>query len=98
MAEQMIDESSSNSPTEEVTTETRNEIKAATDILDARKKQWKTSLQDARPLTFSLLLNIQPTAQSLQSSKVLAPIGKRVLGYGDIWKIQYGLSPSWVCV
>jgi hypothetical protein len=38
MAEQMIDESSSNSPTEEVTTETRNEIKAATDVLDARKK------------------------------------------------------------
>jgi gamma-glutamyl:cysteine ligase YbdK (ATP-grasp superfamily) len=98
MAEQMIDESSSNSPTEEVTTETRNEIKAATDVLDARKKQWMTSLQDARPLTFSLLLSIQPTAQNLQSSKVLAPIRKRVLGYGDIWKIRYVLSPSWVCV
>ena len=38
MAEQMIDGSSSNSPKEEVTTETRNEIKAATDILDARRK------------------------------------------------------------
>ena len=38
MAERMIDGSSSNSPKEEVTTETRNEIKAATDILDARRK------------------------------------------------------------
>ena len=38
MAGTMMDEPSSNSPKEEVTTEIRNEIKAATDILDARKK------------------------------------------------------------
>ena len=34
----MMDEPSSNSPKEEVTTETRSDIKAAADILDARKK------------------------------------------------------------
>jgi hypothetical protein len=98
MAEQMIDESSSNSPTEEVTTETRNEIKAATDVLDARKKAMGDIVAGRPAPYFFALLSIQPTAQNLQSSKVLAPIRKRVLGYGDIWKIRCVLSPSWVCV
>ena len=89
-----MDEPRSNSPKEEVTAETRNDINAAADILDTQKKQWMTSLQDARPLTSSLLLQTQPTAWSLQNSKVLGPIRKGVLGYGDIWKVQYGLSPS----
>jgi hypothetical protein len=38
VAEPMMEEPSSNSPQEEPTTETRNDIKAAADILNARKK------------------------------------------------------------
>jgi hypothetical protein len=37
MAEPMMEEPSSSSPQEEPTTETRSDIKAASDILDARK-------------------------------------------------------------
>ena len=91
----MMDEPSS-SPKEEVTTETRSDIKAAADILDARKKA-VDDIVAGRSAPYFLALHTQPTARSQQNSKVLGQIRKRVLGYGDIWKVRYGSSLSWFC-
>jgi hypothetical protein len=88
----MMDEPSS-SPKEEVTTETRSDIKAAADILDARKKA-VDDIVAGRSAPYFLA---QPTARRQQNSKVLGQIRKRVLGYGDIWKVRYGSSLSWFC-
>jgi hypothetical protein len=60
MAGTMMDEPSSNSPKEEVTTETRNDIKAAADILDARKNAMD-DIVAGRPAPYFLAPSPHPT-------------------------------------
>jgi hypothetical protein len=91
MAEPMMDEPSSNSPKEGPTTETRNDIKAASSILDAQKKAMD-AIVAGRPAPYFLAPSphstngAEPAKQQMSSGNQKAQAG--------IWR--YLESAVWI--